>query len=81
MLRTQVYLTAAESQGLSSLAKATGKKQSELIRAAIDRHLAISQAEVKRTALAQCAGLWKNRTDLPDFGEIRKGLDHSSTET
>ncbi len=36
MIRTQIYLTEQERDGLRALAAESGKKQSELIRAAID---------------------------------------------
>jgi hypothetical protein len=39
MLRTQIYLTEKERSGLSRMKAATGKKQSELIREAVDRLL------------------------------------------
>ena len=46
MVRTQVYLTNKERDGLAALAGATGKKQSELIREAVDR--LIEQSSKKR---------------------------------
>ena len=36
MVRTQIYLTEAERAALKAIARQTGKKQSELIRQAID---------------------------------------------
>ena len=36
MLRTQIYLTEEERAALRNMARETGKKQSELIRRAID---------------------------------------------
>jgi hypothetical protein len=75
MVRTQVYLTKKERSDLAALARMTGRKQSELIREAVD--LLVSRAGGKRrdAVLSACAGMWKNRTDLPDFRALRKGWD------
>ena len=45
MVRTQIYLTKDERDGLNAVAKSTGKKQSELIREALDRFLDIPNAK------------------------------------
>lgn len=77
MVRTQIYITDRERQGLRGLAKATGKTQSELIRVAIDRFLAASLPGERLALLRQGRGLWKAREDLPDFGELRRSWDRS----
>jgi hypothetical protein len=75
MVRTQIYLTQNERDGLKSLAAARGKKQSELIRVAVD-HLLEQAGEVRRkSALDRAAGIWKNRRDLPDFQKLRAEWD------
>ena len=75
MVRTQIYLTERERDELKAIAKASGKKQSELIREAIDR--LIDQAGTRRRdmVLREAAGIWKDRTDLPDFKAIRNAWD------
>jgi predicted transcriptional regulator len=75
MVRTQVYLTKTERDKLAALAEATGKKQSQLIREAVD-HL-IEQSSVKRrgAVLDRAAGMWKDRKDLPDFRALRTEWD------
>lgn len=75
MLRTQIYLTEEESAGVAALAGVTGKKQSEIIREAIDIYLDANRPSALEDAVKRCAGMWKNRTDLPDFAEARKSLD------
>jgi len=75
VVRTQVYLTRKEREELASLARSTGKKQSELIREAVDRLVEESSKRHRRALLAKAAGLWKDRTDLPDFEQLRKELD------
>lgn len=67
MIRTQVYLTKTEREELAALADATGKKQSELIREAVDRLIAQSAAKRSQAILDRAAGMWKDRHDLPDM--------------
>ena len=75
MVRTQVYLTEDEQQGLRALSRQTGRPQSELIREAVDALLAQQQQGDRISLLRQARGLWRNRTDLPDFGELRRELE------
>jgi Arc/MetJ-type ribon-helix-helix transcriptional regulator len=77
MVRTQVYLTNGERDGLESLAEASGKKQSELIREAIDRLLERTGKSRSAAILDRAAGLWKDRTDLPDFHATRAQWDRA----
>jgi len=75
MVRTQIYLTDQQRDELSALARRSGKKQSELIREAID-HLIHESGQSRREAvLRDAAGMWKERTDLPDFGAVRAEWD------
>jgi len=75
MIRTQIYLTERQRAELTIISKILGKKQSELIREAVDR--LIDQAGKSRceAVLREAAGIWKNRTDLPDFKKIRTEWD------
>jgi hypothetical protein len=75
MVRTQIYLTDEERDGLDAIAKSTGKKQSELIREAVDRFLDVRKANRRVSILDDAAGMWKNRSDLPDFGKVRRSWD------
>jgi hypothetical protein len=71
MVRKQVYLTEAQDDGLASLAKTTGKTQSELIRQSVDQLIEQSSDARHKAALDRIAGMWKDRDDLPDFQEMR----------
>ena len=51
MVRTQVYLTEEQDRGLKGLAESSGRKQSELIREAVDRLLAEHRPKDWRAAL------------------------------
>ena len=71
MVRTQIYLTENERQALKSMAASTGRKQSELIREAIDQMIESYQIDNQVHMRGQAKGMWKDRTDLPDFTAIR----------
>ena len=75
MVRTQVYLTEKELQGLLALAEVTGKKQSELIREAIDGFIEQYSQSRREAVLVRAAGMWKDRRDLPDFRALRREWD------
>jgi Arc/MetJ-type ribon-helix-helix transcriptional regulator len=67
MVRTQVYLTAEQDRGLKGLAASSGRKQSELIREAVDRLLAEYHSEDWRAALEGVRGMWADRHDLDEL--------------
>ena len=71
MIRTQIYLTDQQRAKLSAISKTLGKKQSELIREAVDRYIDQASDKWRKSVLQEAAGIWKDRTDLPDFTEIR----------
>jgi len=71
MKRTQVYLTQNEHKALIALSRKTKKKRSEIIREAIDAHLAKQQQQKTRAEiLDEVAGTWKDN-DF-DFDALRK---------
>ena len=77
MIRTQIYLTRRQREELADIGRTLGKKQSELIREAIDRYIE-SEGHGRRAAiLREAAGIWKTRTDLPDFEEVRSEWDRT----
>ena len=75
MERTQIYLTQRQRKELAALAKISGKKQSELIREAVDRLIDQEGCGRRETVLRETAGIWKSRTDLPDFEAVRADWD------
>jgi hypothetical protein len=75
MVRTQIYITERQRDELAAIAKAGGKKQSELIREAVDRLIDQSSRSRREAVLRESAGIWKDRTDLPDFKATRAEWD------
>jgi predicted DNA-binding protein len=75
MRRTQIYLTDEERKALRAIADRLGQSQSEVIRAAVDRYVDHYQEGNRLDLLRQARGIWKDRTDLPDFSAIRNELD------
>jgi hypothetical protein len=77
MVRTQVYLTERQRDELAAIARVAGKKQSQLIREAIDRLIDQEGHSRREAVLREAAGIWKDRTDLPDFQAVRVEWDRS----
>jgi Arc/MetJ-type ribon-helix-helix transcriptional regulator len=77
MVRTQIYLTEHQRDELATIAKAEGKKQSELIREAVDRLIDQSGRSRREAVLREAAGIWKGRKDLPDFKAARAEWDRN----
>ncbi|HEX05347.1 MAG TPA: CopG family transcriptional regulator [Bacteroidetes bacterium] len=75
MIRTQIYLTERQRDELAAIARTAGKKQSELIRDAVDRLIDQSGDSRRKAVLREAAGMWKDRTDLPDFASLRMEWD------
>ena len=73
MVRTQVYLTEEQDRGLKSLAESCGRRQSALIREAIDRLLAENRPKDWRAALEAVRGMWADRDDLDELYDDLRG--------
>ena len=75
MVRTQIYLTEKERTALAGLARKSGRRQSELIREAIDAFVARQDRTHLQEIVRRTAGIWKDRDDLPDFRQLRAEWD------
>jgi len=75
MIRTPIYLTNHQRSELAAISKTFGKKQSELIREAVDNLIDQAGYSRRKIVLQEAAGIWKDRTDLPDFKAIRAEWD------
>ena len=74
MNRTQIYLTADQSKGVAQLAAKSGRKNSEVIREALDQYLQRTGTKSRLAQLRKGRGLWKGRRDL-DLNKIREDFD------
>ncbi len=78
MVRTQIYLTKREHDGIRRMSVRTGMTQSEIIRAAVDHWLKYNGTKGREQVLDSVAGIWRHRTDLPDFAALRREADRVS---
>jgi len=80
MAQLQIHLTEGQQNTLAFLAHERGREQTDLIREAVDALLARQPARgIERpAALDRLAGLWRDRTDLPDFNALRGEWDRTS---
>lgn len=77
MVRTQIYLTKSQRDELKAIANIAGKKQSELIREAIDLLIDEVSAGRRVAVLREVAGIWKDRKDIVDFRAVRAEWDRN----
>jgi hypothetical protein len=70
MVRTQIYLTRREHERIRRLARRTGRLQSEIIRAPIDRWFEQQANQGRDKVLTEVFGIPRGRTDLPDFERL-----------
>ena len=75
MIRTQIHLTKREHELIGRAATRTGRSKSEIIRAAVDQWLEQQSREGRSRVLAEVAGIWRERGDLPDFDVLRREAD------
>ncbi len=79
----EIKLSEQNSQRADELARQTGKTPDQLVNEAFERFAAENEAEERqkleewREAARRVAGIWKDRTDLPDFDELRKSWDRN----
>ena len=72
MIRTQIDLEENSSKELRLLALRTKKKQSELIREAVNQFLQNVESDNPLSKIKKAKGIWRKRKDLPDFKKMRR---------
>ncbi|MDA3797614.1 MAG: ribbon-helix-helix domain-containing protein [Kiritimatiellae bacterium] len=75
MVRTQIYLTEHEKKALSTLASSSGKKQSELIREAIDNFIVKFSVKKREDIFDKLSGIWSDRDDSLTAESLRADWD------
>lgn len=78
MVRTQIYITEEEQRKLRTLSRQMGRKQSELIRNAIDNFLLRMSPAPKVDTLRRGRGMWKDRR-ATEFKAIRAEVEARQT--
>lgn len=71
MAEIEVNLTENEQRALQEIALRTGKTEGELIHDAVDK-LIKQGLPSGNSGMLQARGIWKDRTDLPDFEKLRR---------
>ncbi len=80
MIKTEIDLTVQENDFLNTIAVQTGKTQTGVIREAIEHFIREFDREFRLKKMRAARGMWKDRDDLPNFGEIRRSLQRISSE-
>lgn len=77
MIRTQIYLEEEQVAALRQLAAQTGRRQSALIRDAVDRLIAQAPPKEDRvTRLRRAFGAWADQDDIEEImADNRTSLD------
>jgi hypothetical protein len=70
-----IAVSEATHRTIQELVEVTGIPADELVRQAIDDLEAKLRLASRRQALQQARGMWKNRMDLPDLGNLRREWD------
>jgi hypothetical protein len=71
MAITALNLTAQEQTALETLAQRTGRTPDELVHDAVKQLIVQLQFKDRVSLLRQAHGIWKDRTDLPSFADLR----------
>ena len=75
MIGTELNLTEKERSALQEISRLTGKSEDELIHEAVGQLIAEFQNENRLALMQKAKGIWKERDDLPVFGDLRREWD------
>jgi len=78
MVDAIVKLTEANRRKLDDLSRKTGKTVEDLVNEAVEQLASVGvgdDADEWKQDIMQAAGMWKDRTDLPDFDEVRGSME------
>ena len=81
MSQKTITLAPTNSQRVDAIAQTARKTPDEVVNEAVERFAANAESDehekfVKwREATERLPGIWKDRSDLPDFDELRKSWD------
>lgn len=72
MTALHIHLSDTTRRALHQIAERTEKSESEIIDEALQQFIEHRSEPDRLTLLRQARGIWKDRDDLPDAGELRK---------
>ncbi len=75
MVTAQITLSSAEGEALQAMTQTTGKTQDALLHEAVRQFLGPTLPRDRLALVRQARGIWKDRTDLPDFRALRAEMD------
>ena len=75
MYSTGVYTNRGQPTWCARRSIWSGKRQSEVIREAVDRFIEQKSRGRREAILREAAGIWRDRTDLPELDALRRGWD------
>jgi hypothetical protein len=74
-----ITLTEEQRTALHAIAQQSGKSEHELVQEAVEQLIRQFRQTHRQALLQQACGMWRDRTDLPDFEALRSELDRSTT--
>jgi predicted DNA-binding protein len=75
MIRTQIYITVQLKKRLDDLSESRGSSKAEIIREALEIYCASVDESERKSKLQKAAGMWKNRTGIPDLKKLRSEFE------
>ena len=79
MAVAEIMLSEDKSEALRTIAQRTGRSEAELLREAVDQYIDHHRYYERRMLLRQARGMWKDRSDLPNYQTMRDELDRTSS--
>jgi predicted DNA-binding protein len=79
MIETELNLTEQERSVLQEISRRTGKTEGELIREAVGQLISGFQVEDRLALMRKAKGIWRDRSDLPAFEDLRREWDRVSS--
>jgi hypothetical protein len=73
-----LHLTEQEQAALETLAQRMGKTPDDLVHDAVKQLIMQFQDEDRLSLLRQARGMWKDRTDLSAFADLRSEWDRQT---